>query len=143
MSYQLERLVLTLFKDSKVIEKISSLLDVLLSGSTESIAREPYEICGQKSAYAEKKQPVRLAGKVIIRRERVCSVLDSPYTAFPASTVLGIESSIYTLITIENQTTFHTEARRLHDNDVLLIYNVSNAITCMESDVCTNSFISI
>ena len=110
-----------LFKDSKVIEKISSLLDVLLSGSTESIAREPYEIWAEIGLRREE-QPVRLAGKVIIRRERVCSVLDSPYTAFPAATVLNIESSISNLITIENQTTFHTEARRLHDNDVLLIY---------------------
>ncbi len=110
-----------LFKNTKVIEKLSGLLDVLLCGNLDSPPRNPREVWSEIGLHKEE-QPVRLAGSVTIKRERVCALLDTPYSAFPASTVLGIESYPSAIITIENQTTFHTEAKKCCDENILLIY---------------------
>lgn len=110
-----------LFKDSKVIEKLSGVLDVLLCDNIDSAPRSHYEIWSEIGLRREE-QPVRLAGNVAVKRERVCALLDTPYAAFPASTVCSVENSPSAVITIENQTTFHSEARRCCDENVLLIY---------------------
>lgn len=110
-----------LFKDSKRIENIVNMIDVLLCNSTESLSRNPIEVWSEIGLRREE-QPVRLAGKVIIHRERVCALLDSPYAAFPASTILRMETIPSVVISIENQTTFHSEARRCYDENILLIY---------------------
>lgn len=67
-------------------------------------------------------QPARLAGNIVVRRERATFPLDSPYGALPPSTVLGVGSIPSQVLTIENQTTFHVWARQHYNSDVLCIY---------------------
>jgi len=67
-------------------------------------------------------QPARLAGNLVVRRERGAFPLDRPYGALPPSTVLGLGSMPSQLLTIENQTTFHAWARQHCDSDVLCLY---------------------
>jgi len=110
-----------LFKDSKRIEKLAAPLDVLLVGQLDMAPRPPAEIWPEIGLRREE-QPVRLAGNVVLARTRVTALLDAPYGAFPASTVLGFETPPSALLTIENQTTFHSEALRGCEKDVLLIY---------------------
>jgi hypothetical protein len=73
---------------------------------------------------AKEEHPVRMAGRVVIVRERVSALLDSPYAAFPATTVQGVDNTVEPreLISIENLTTFHQEAKRHCDDPILLVY---------------------
>lgn len=110
-----------LFKDTKRIKKLAAPLDVLLSGSLDADSRPPSEVWQEIGLFREE-HPVRMAGKVIVERERTTGLLDTPYTGFPASTVIRLGSNPTMVMTIENQTTFHSEAHRLCYEDVLLIY---------------------
>ncbi|WP_353189447.1 Wadjet anti-phage system protein JetD domain-containing protein [Pandoraea pnomenusa] len=111
----------TLLHHSKRIEQILTSLDVLLSGDIDSAPRQANDVLAEIGLCRED-QPVRLAGAVTIIRERVTALLDMPYGAFPASTLLGTTSSPKFLLTIENQTTFHSEARRRCNDNALLMY---------------------
>ena len=110
-----------LFKDSKRIEALVPCLDVLLAASLETEARPEGEVLQELGLYREQ-QPARLAGDVLVRRERGTFPLDRPYCALPASTVLGLDSAPSRVLTIENLTTFHVWARQNCDSDVLCIY---------------------
>jgi hypothetical protein len=110
-----------LFRDSKRIERLVSLIDVLVSGDIAPEQRRPNEILAEIGLGREE-MPVRLAGNVCVRRSRVCSILDAPYGAFPASSIVGLEGNIVGIRTIENQTTFHRLALRESDLPRLLIY---------------------
>ena len=110
-----------LFKDSKRIEKLVARIDVLLSGTVEDDARPDAEVLQELGLYREP-QPVRLAGNIVVRRERGALPLDRPYCALPPSTVLGLGSPPQQLLTIENQTTFHGWARQHCDSGALCLY---------------------
>lgn len=110
-----------LFKDSKRIEKLVSRIDVLLSGNVGDDARPDAEVLQELGLYREP-QPVRLAGNIVVRRERGALPLDRPYCALPPSTVLGLGSAPLQLLTIENQTTFHVWARQHCDSGALCLY---------------------
>ncbi|MCV2219878.1 Wadjet anti-phage system protein JetD domain-containing protein [Thauera sp. Sel9] len=110
-----------LFKDSKRIERLTAVLDVLLSGSIDAPPRQPFDVWKELGLIREE-QPVRLAGAVKIRRSRVCALLDAPYSAFHAGSVLAVDDVPQHVLTIENQTTFHTEAVKHQNENVLLIY---------------------
>lgn len=110
-----------LFKDSKRIERLASRLDVLLAGNVEDDARPEAEILQELGLYREP-QPARLAGNIVVRRERGAFALDRPYCALPPPTVLGLGSMPTRVLTIENQTTFHVWARQHCDSDVLCLY---------------------
>jgi len=110
-----------LFKDSKRIESLVPCLDVLLAGNVEDDARPEAEVLQELGLYREP-QPVRLAGNVVVRRERGAFPLDCPYGAFPPSTVLGLGTVPSQVLTIENQTTFHVWARQHCDAKVLCLY---------------------
>lgn len=109
-----------LFKDTKRIKKLAAPIDVLLSDDISS--NRPSSEVWEAIGLFREEQPVRMAGNVIIERERVTSYLDAPYSGFPAITIKRIGSLPLSVMTIENQTTFHSEARRRHDENVLLIY---------------------
>lgn len=109
------------FKDTKRMEKLAGPVDVLALGDLDAAARPAIEVWQELGIYREE-QPMRLAGHVHIRRARVEGLIDSPYAAFSADAVLAITSHIETILTIENLTTFHTEAERLCNEPVLLIY---------------------
>ncbi|MCL2160863.1 MAG: DUF2220 family protein [Betaproteobacteria bacterium] len=110
-----------LFKDSKRIEKLVAPADVLLCGSVEAKPREPVAVWEELGLYREER-PVLLAGNVIVARERVTAYLDTPYVGLPAVTVQGLGSIPHQVMTIENMTTFHSEAKRRCNEKVLLIY---------------------
>lgn len=110
-----------IFKDSKRIEKLVSTVDVLLCGSVEEAPRDPAAVWDELGLFREE-HPVLLAGNVIITRERVSAYLDTPYVGLPAATVQGLESVPRQVMTIENLTTFHSEAKRRCNEEVLLIY---------------------
>jgi len=110
-----------IFRDSKRIEKLTVPADVLLTGSIESAPRDQASVWGELGLFREE-HPVLLAGNVIIRRERVTSNLDSPYTGLPAATVLGLSGPLTQVMTIENLTTFHSEARRRKNESILILY---------------------
>ena len=110
-----------LFKDTKRIKKLVAPIDVLLAGDVDAESRPPAEIWEEIGLFREE-HPVRMAGKVIVERERVTGYLDTPYIGLTASTIIRLGSMPSLVMTIENQTTFHSEARRRCDEDVLLIY---------------------
>lgn len=110
-----------LFKDSKRIEKLGAALDMLLSNDVDAEARPLSEVCNEIGLFREE-HPVRLAGNIVIVRQRVSSILDKPYIGLPAPSIVRLGTAPRYVLSIENQTTFHSEARRLCDDDVLLIY---------------------
>ena len=110
-----------LFKDSKRIEKLAAPVDVLLTGDIDAENREAHDVWQEIGLFREE-QPVRMAGRVAVARTRVTALLDEPYGAFSAPCVIGLASQPRLVMTIENQTTFHSEARRRHDEEILLIY---------------------
>ena len=63
-----------------------------------------------------------LAGHVHIARDRSTGLIDAPYMGLPATTIQGVASTVIEVITIENKTTFHSEAKRRQDDEALLIY---------------------
>jgi hypothetical protein len=110
-----------IFKDSKRIEKLAGPVDVLLCGSVEVPPREPASVWAELGLFREE-QPALLAGHTVVRRERLTALLDSPYSGLPAAAVLGLDSIPDQVMTIENLTTFHSEARRRCNENILLIY---------------------
>ncbi|RQR23647.1 Wadjet anti-phage system protein JetD domain-containing protein [Burkholderia sp. Bp9142] len=110
-----------LFKNSKCIESLVPCLDALLAGNIDDDARPDAEVLQELGLYREP-QPARLAGNIVVRRERGAFQLDCPYCALPPSTVLGLGSIPSKVLTIENQTTFHVWARQHCDSDVLCLY---------------------
>lgn len=110
-----------IFKDSKRIEKLAGPVDVLLCGSVEAVPREPAAVWEELGLFREE-HPVLLAGQVVVQRKRVTALLDTPYAGLPTSTVLGLAGVPSQVMTIENKTTFHSEARRRCSEDVLIIY---------------------
>jgi len=110
-----------LFKDTKRIRRLEIPLDVLLTGSIEVSGREGYEIWNEIGLFREE-HPVRMAGNVVVERIGVTAKLDTPYSGLPAESIMRLASIPSVVITIENQTTFHEEARSRHGDDALLIY---------------------
>lgn len=110
-----------LFRDSKRVERLVGPVDVLLSGSVESPARPAPDVW-QEIGLFRVDQPVLLAGRVEIERERVTALLDAPYGGFPASAIRRVASALELVMTIENLTTFHSEAKRRCEEPILLIY---------------------
>lgn len=111
-----------LFNDSKRIERLAGPIDALLVGNLEAAPREPSEVWRELGLFREE-QPVRLAGQVIVKRERVTDYLDVPYAGLAATTIRGLGSAPSAVLSIENQTNFHIEARNGCHADVLLLYS--------------------
>lgn len=110
-----------LFLDSKRIEALTAQLDVLLSGSIEESPRAAAQVWQELGLFREE-HPVLLAGSVHIARDRSTGLIDAPYLGLPAATIQAVTSKVTEVITIENKTTFHSEAKRRQDDEVLLIY---------------------
>lgn len=110
-----------IFRDTKRLEKLAAAVDVLLSNDLDVAPRPPDEVWKEVGLFREE-QPIRLAGKVTVERERVTAQLDAPYAAFAAPSLLRVVDIPAHVTTIENLTTFHSEARRLCNEKCLLIY---------------------
>lgn len=110
-----------LFQDSKRIEALTAQLDILLSGSVEASSRDASQVWQELGLFREE-HPILLAGHVQIERTRSTGLIDAPYMGLPAAAILRIASLISLVMTIENKTTFHSEAKRRQNESVLLIY---------------------
>jgi hypothetical protein len=110
-----------LFNDSKRIEKLTVPLDVLLANSIEGELRDGASVWQELGLFREE-HPVLLAGNAIVEREGVIARLDTPYVGLPAATVKRLVSVPKMVLTIENLTTFHSEARRRSNEELLLLY---------------------
>ncbi len=110
-----------LFQDSKRIERLTPQLDILLSGSIEEAPRPGTQVWQELGLFREE-HPVLLAGAVHIARDRATGLIDAPYVGLPAATIQAVASAVAQVITIENKTTFHSEAKRRQEQEVLLIY---------------------
>lgn len=110
-----------LFRDSKRIEALIPFVDVLLSGTINAQARTAPDVLQELGLFREE-QPARLAGNVVVRRERGSFPLDRPYCGLPPSTVLALGAIPNKVLTIENQTTFQVWARQFCDSETLCIY---------------------
>lgn len=110
-----------IFKDTKRLEKLAPAVNVLLNNDLDASPRASDEVWKEIGLFREE-QPIRLAGNVMIKRERVTAILDAPYAAFAATSILGIVDVPEHVTTIENLTTFHSEARRQCNEKCLLIY---------------------
>jgi hypothetical protein len=110
-----------LFLNSKRIEALTPQLDILLSGSIEGSPRAGAQVWQELGLFREE-HPVLLAGHVHIARDRSTGLIDAPYMGLPATTIQGVASTVIEVITIENKTTFHSEAKRRQNDEVLLIY---------------------
>lgn len=111
----------SLFNDTKRLEQLVPALDALLVGSLGMPARQSAEVW-QELGLLKAEQPALLAGQVVVVRSRITALLDAPYAGFSSATVLGLESSPSRVLSIENLTTFHMEARRYCSEPVLLLY---------------------
>jgi len=83
--------------------------------------RTPAQVWQELGLFREE-HPVLLAGHVQVARDRSTGLIDAPYMGLPAATIRGVASTVIEVITIENKTTFHSEAKRRQDDKVLLIY---------------------
>lgn len=110
-----------LFNNSKRIERLVAPVDVLLQGSIESPPR-PFAEVWQEIGLFREEQPILMAGNVTIKRQRLTARLDAPYAGFAAYCVLGVTSTPVKVMTIENLTTFHSEAKRRCEEPTLLIF---------------------
>ena len=110
-----------LFNDSKRIERLTVPLDILLANSIEGEVRDAASVWQELGLFREE-HPALLAGNVVAEREGVTARLDTPYVGLPAGTVKRLVSVPKMVLTIENLTTFHSEARRRSNEDLLLIY---------------------
>lgn len=110
-----------LFQNSKRIEKLAAQVDVLLTGAIDTPPRDGRDVWQEIGLFREE-QPTLMAGNVEIVRERVTAVLDAPYTGLPANAIQGLSGTPDAVMTIENLTTFHSEAKRCCNQSILLIY---------------------
>ena len=77
------------FNGSKRIEKLAAPVDILLTGDVDAEIREPIDVWQEIGLFREE-QPVRMAGRVIVARTRVTALLDEPYGAFSAPSVVEL-----------------------------------------------------
>lgn len=110
-----------LFQQSKRIEGLTPQLDILLSGSIEAAPRAATQVWQELDLFREE-HPILLAGFVHVARERIIGLIDAPYLGLPAAAIQRVASNVREVITIENKTTFHSEAKRRQDDEVLLVY---------------------
>lgn len=110
-----------IFKDTKRIKNLAAPIDVLLLGNIHADSRPAGEVWEEIGMFREE-HPVRLAGSVMLERDRSTGYVDKPYIGLPADTIIQLASKPLLVMSIENQTTFHSEARRRCDENVLLIY---------------------
>ncbi|MBN3781830.1 hypothetical protein G3O06_30450 [Burkholderia sp. Ac-20345] len=75
-----------LFKNSKCIESLVPCLDALLAGNIDDTHPDA-QVLQEFGLYREP-QPARLAGNIVVRRERGAFPLNCPYCALSPSTAM-------------------------------------------------------
>lgn len=111
-----------LFNDSKRLQELWPLIDVLLSGSVDAAPSEPGQVWQELGIYKEE-QMMRLAGNIVMVREHVTARLDAPFLGLPMQAIRGLGSIPKGVMIIENQTNFNVTARARCGEDSLFLYS--------------------
>lgn len=110
-----------LFNDSKQLEKLYSLVDLILLGDIDAEVRAPEEIW-QELGLLKETQPMRLAGRIYVARGRLDGLIDAPYGAYDPEGLLAVHGEVLAVLSVENQTNFHALAREMAEQPILLLY---------------------
>ncbi|MBR7780623.1 Wadjet anti-phage system protein JetD domain-containing protein [Undibacterium luofuense] len=130
----IKRLSIALFSDSKRIEGISHLIDVLTQGKTTGLPRNEEEIFQEMGLV--KFPPTLLmaasqgeCNRVIVQLADASVSVAAPYLGFPPQAVVAVNlpQKSMTVLTVENLTTFHETAEYLQcvlksSSPILLMY---------------------
>lgn len=117
-------LSVSLFNDSKRLEALWPMLDILLQGGMDGASRSDEEICGELGI-VKFPSTVLMAGSVRVIYGGDALDLRRPYLGLSPAHIDGVEplGQIDTLLTVENLSTFHELARQsLADRRCALIY---------------------
>ena len=118
----LRRLSVSLFRDSKRIEKLHRHLDLLTSESLLAPARSAAEVFNQLGLTKEP-QPFLVAGQgtLHLAEKQRCQVL-KPFIGVSGKDVTGYQGDPAWVLTIENLTTFHLCSQMPAADEGLIIY---------------------
>lgn len=106
-------LSVSLFNDSKRLEELWPMLDILLQGAMDGAARSDEEICGELGI-VKFPSTVLMAGRInVVYGGRVLDVRQ-PYLGLSPTHIDAIEAleEVDTLLSVENLSTFHELARQ-------------------------------
>lgn len=117
-------LSVSLFNDSKRLEQLWPMLDILLQGGMDGAGRSDEEICGELGI-VKFPSTVLLAGQIKVLYSGQDLILREPYLGLSPTHVESVAAltEIDTLLSVENLSTFHELARQpLDDRRCALIY---------------------
>lgn len=118
----LRKASVTLFGDSKRLEKLTAWLDVLVTGELAPSGLEEEQLWAALGLRREP-QPLRLAGPGTVQLDDgSCHRLPRSWLGFPVNEVRGIDTDARALLSIENLASFHEAAAMRGDAPVLLLY---------------------
>ncbi|WP_433853517.1 Wadjet anti-phage system protein JetD domain-containing protein [Stenotrophomonas nitritireducens] len=118
----LRKASVTLFGDSKRLEKLTAWLDVLVTGELAPSGLEEEQLWAALGLRREP-QPLRLAGPGTVQLDDGSSHrLPRSWLGFPVNEVRGIDTDARALLSIENLASFHEAAAMRGDAPVLLLY---------------------
>lgn len=118
------RLSARLTGDSKRIEQLSTLIDVLIQGDVAVPARDPEDVFNE-IGLVKFPPTLLIAGAIRVAIGEHNVAVDSAYLGFPPSAITGFVCSptVAELLTIENLTTFHEMVARRHEEpSAILLY---------------------
>lgn len=117
----LRRESVRLFGDSKQLEKLTSWLELLVTGelaATGLLKEEVWSAIGLR----REPQPMLLAGRGHVDLPDVRLPLVQPYLGLPVESVRAVQTSARCLLSIENLASFHDAARAPGAEAILLLY---------------------
>jgi hypothetical protein len=117
----LRRESVRLFGDSKRLEKLTSWLELLVTGELSATGLSREDVWSAIGLRREP-QPLLLAGRGTVELEGAALPLVHPYLGLPVESVRAVATPARCLLTIENLATFHDATRAAGAGSVLLLY---------------------
>lgn len=120
----IRRLSARLTGDSKRIEQLVSLIDVLVQGDVAAPARDPEEVFNE-IGLVKFPPTLLIAGAIQVAIDGRTIAVDTTYLGFPPPAITGFSflSECAYLLTVENLTTFHEMVGKRHEApEAILLY---------------------
>jgi hypothetical protein len=110
------RLSARLTGDSKRIEHLAAIIDVLVQGDVAAPARDPEDVFNE-IGLVKFPPTLLIAGAIQVAIDGRNIAVDSAYLGFPPSAIAGFSCApaVVALLTVENLTTFHEMVARRHE----------------------------